>query len=112
MQKYIEIIDNAIKRTPWNNQRPYWFSPQERNLIRPLWLMLRDFSTGRDFQSGRFSFWIEDSLGQSLNFAASPSYDLYSRDIIGITFFFDPEKTSIEEILSAILYQTKETAHQ
>lgn len=109
MQKFVEIIDQAIKRSPWNNTHIYWFSPQERELVEYLWHMLRDFTLGRELDSNKHVFWIYDQNGNSINFSARPSYDLLTSKIIGITFFFDPEKTSIEDVLGAILHQTKET---
>ena len=109
MQKYVEIIEQAISRSPWNNSQSYWFSPQERDLVEYLWHMLKDFTLGKETNSTRHIFWIYDQNGNSINFSARPSYDLLTSKIVGITFFFDPDKTSIEDVLGAILHQTRET---
>ena len=107
MEAYVKMIEEALNRVEWEPNDRFWFSPEELDLIPPVWRFFSDNQTSHHSEQGQRVIWLKREDGTPLNVKVRPSYDLYTKEIIGITIYFDSVRTSKEDILKTILYYSK-----
>ena len=107
MQRYLEFLEEVITRQEWAANDTFWFSPGERKTLHSVWDFITDNQTSHSDFEGPRNIWMKKEDGSPLNFKARACYDLYTLELIGITLFFDREKTSEEDIFNTFVYHTK-----
>lgn len=107
MQSYLNALEESMTRQEWKAEDKFWFSPGEREILHSVWNFLTDNQTSPNTFEGPRNIWIKREDGSTLNFKAKPCYDLHTEELIGITLFFDGERTSEEDIFSTFVYYAK-----
>jgi hypothetical protein len=107
MQGYLDILNEVMTRKEWDAEDKFWFSPGEREILQSVWKFLSDNQTSPHHFEGPRNIWMKREDGTPLNFKAKACYDLYTEELIGITFFFDRQLTSEEDIFSTFVYYAK-----
>ena len=107
MQSYLNTLEEAMTRQEWNSEDKFWFSPGEREILHSVWKFLTSNQNSPNTFEGPRNIWIKREDGSPLNFKARACYDLHTEELIGVTLFFDSDRTSEEDIFSTFVYHAK-----